>query len=126
MDSELTERKRSSRESKSENLSKTNSIQNFDEDEEEDEEAVKKRLFEQKIELPLLVFFLTFLFPPLGFIFFFINRRLSRESLRYRWFQRALTLGSALSVIYTLGICIALHHTILYKRPNDILGYGYE
>eukprot|EP00375_Theileria_parva_P002010 XP_764685.1 hypothetical protein [Theileria parva strain Muguga] len=66
MDSELVERKRLSRESKLENAPKTDPDGVFDEEEEEDEESKKRRLFEQQIELPLLVFFLTFLFPPLG------------------------------------------------------------
>ncbi|UKK02318.1 hypothetical protein MACK_001674 [Theileria orientalis] len=126
MDSVLFERKRHSEDSESLISSNLSKVQVLDEEEEEDEGTKKRRLIENNIKLPLIVFVLTFLFPPLGFIFFLINKSLNKKSRRYAWFKRSLGLGSALAVIYMLIIASVLHHTILYKHPEDELGYGYE
>ncbi|BAM39830.1 hypothetical protein TOT_020000101 [Theileria orientalis strain Shintoku] len=126
MDSETFERKRYSEDSQSPIHSNLSKVQVLDEEDEEDEGTKRRRLLENNIKLPLIVFFLTFLFPPLGFICFLINKSLNKKSRRYAWFRRALGLGSALSVIYMLIIASVLHHTVLYKHPEDELGYGYE
>lgn len=101
------------------------SIDDNDSLEPEDEEKLRLRLLENDVKFPVAVFFLTFIFPPLGFIMFFLNKSLNRASLRYKWFNRALILGSALSVIYTYILCSLLHHYVLFSDTDDVLGYSY-
>ncbi|AFZ78996.1 hypothetical protein BEWA_018410 [Theileria equi strain WA] len=91
----------------------------------EDEKILKLRLLENDVKLPMIVFFLTFIFPPLGFVMFLPNRSLNRASLRYKWFNRSLILGSALSVIYAYILCSLLHHYVFFAKTDDILGYSY-
>lgn len=75
---------------------------------------------------PIVGFWLTFIFPLIGYVVYFINRKSPTNTARYIWAYRAMRLSAALMVVYSFIICSVLHQYSLAARPGDIAGYSYQ
>ncbi|KAK1937312.1 hypothetical protein X943_000940 [Babesia divergens] len=75
---------------------------------------------------PIVGFWMTFIFPLIGYVVYFINRKSPTNTARYIWAYRAMRLSAALMVVYSFIICSVLHQYSLAARPGDIAGYSYQ
>lgn len=78
----------------------------------------------KELKTAKLLFFLTFLYPGMGYFVYFKYRRAPKDSQRYIWARRGMVAGTMLGVVYSYIFC-SFVNIFLAARRGDILGYSY-
>ncbi|ORM41815.1 uncharacterized protein BXIN_0620 [Babesia sp. Xinjiang] len=78
------------------------------------------------VTFPLIAFFVAFFLPFVGCIAYALCKDSRRDSPRYYWANRALQVGTALSILYSFAICSVMQYYALYYKPGDVMVLYYQ